>query len=166
MPQAAGTGSGTETAITTEYLAMRLDCLIELLQDCLGVTGDGGDDASDLQSFDGDNVILPTADNVGDSSTTRIAKAGNLADEGGDESIGGLLITKGGNRNLDAGACDSMADQREERSPLWTYACCPDIGLDKRDGHNATVSDVLDAVSDKFGLSTASILFVFTNFTV
>jgi hypothetical protein len=31
MPQAAGTGSETETAITTEYLAMRLDCLIELL---------------------------------------------------------------------------------------------------------------------------------------
>jgi hypothetical protein len=40
MPQAAGTGSVTETAITTEYLNMRLDRLIELLQDCLGVTGD------------------------------------------------------------------------------------------------------------------------------
>jgi hypothetical protein len=43
MPQAAGTGSVTETAITTEYLNMRLDRLIELLQDCLGVTGDSGD---------------------------------------------------------------------------------------------------------------------------
>jgi hypothetical protein len=27
-----------ETAMTTKYLAMRLDRLIELLQDCLGVT--------------------------------------------------------------------------------------------------------------------------------
>jgi hypothetical protein len=31
MPQAASTGLGTEMAITTEYLAMRLDHLIELL---------------------------------------------------------------------------------------------------------------------------------------
>jgi hypothetical protein len=37
------TGSGTETTITTEYLAMRFDHLIELLKDCLGVTGDSGD---------------------------------------------------------------------------------------------------------------------------
>jgi hypothetical protein len=36
MPQSAG--SGMETAMTTEYLAMRLDRLIELLQDWLGVT--------------------------------------------------------------------------------------------------------------------------------
>jgi hypothetical protein len=42
MPPAAGTGSGIEMVITTEYLAMRLDWLIELLQDCLG------DDAGDL----------------------------------------------------------------------------------------------------------------------
>jgi hypothetical protein len=38
MPPGASTGSGTETAITMEYLAMRIDRLIELLQDCLGVT--------------------------------------------------------------------------------------------------------------------------------
>jgi hypothetical protein len=36
MPQPAG--SGMETAMTTKYLAMRLDRLIELLQDWLGVT--------------------------------------------------------------------------------------------------------------------------------
>jgi hypothetical protein len=42
MPPTIGTGSGMETAITIEYLARRLDFLIELLQDCLGVTGDGG----------------------------------------------------------------------------------------------------------------------------
>jgi hypothetical protein len=49
MPSAVGTGSGTDKAITTEYMAMTLDCTIELFQDCLGVTGDllpKGDDAA------------------------------------------------------------------------------------------------------------------------
>jgi hypothetical protein len=89
MPPVAGTGSGTETAVTTEYLAMRLDQLIELLQDCLGVTGDNGDvlakgdDAGDLRSFGRDSVILPVADGADDSNAARIAKSGDLADEGG-----------------------------------------------------------------------------------
>jgi hypothetical protein len=33
----------TRLVTTTEYLAMRLDRLVELLQDCLGVTSDGSD---------------------------------------------------------------------------------------------------------------------------
>jgi hypothetical protein len=41
MPPTAEMGLGMETVITKEYLAMRHDHLIELLQDCLGVTGDG-----------------------------------------------------------------------------------------------------------------------------
>jgi hypothetical protein len=54
MPPTTGTTSGTETAITTKCLAMRFDHMIELLQDCLGVTGDGcdvlakGHDSGDL----------------------------------------------------------------------------------------------------------------------
>jgi hypothetical protein len=37
MPSAAGMDSEMEMRITTEYLAMRLDRLMELIQDCLGV---------------------------------------------------------------------------------------------------------------------------------
>jgi hypothetical protein len=67
MPSVAGMRSGTEMTITTKYLVMRLDRLIELLQGYLGVTGDGGnvlakgDDAGDLQSSGNDNAILPVA---------------------------------------------------------------------------------------------------------
>jgi hypothetical protein len=43
MPQTVGTGTGTKMVITTEYLAMRLDRQIELLQDCLGVIDNSGD---------------------------------------------------------------------------------------------------------------------------
>jgi hypothetical protein len=43
MPLTAEMGSGMETVIT-KYLAMRHDHLIELLQDCLGVIGDGVND--------------------------------------------------------------------------------------------------------------------------
>jgi hypothetical protein len=74
MPSAVSMGSGTKTAITTEYLAMRLDHLIELLHDCLGVTGDGGDvlakgdDTDDLQSSGGDNAILPATDGASDNN--------------------------------------------------------------------------------------------------
>jgi hypothetical protein len=102
MPSAAGLGLGTETAITTEYLAMRLDHLIELLQDCLGVTGDDdvlakGYDIDDLQSSGGDSVILHAADDAGDSSSTRIAEGANHADEGGGSAVpsgvGSLLRT-------------------------------------------------------------------------
>jgi hypothetical protein len=49
MPSAVGTGSGTDKAITTEYMVMTLDCPIELFQDYLGVTGNllaKGDDAA------------------------------------------------------------------------------------------------------------------------
>jgi hypothetical protein len=38
----------------------------------------------------------------------------DLADEDGGEGLGGLLVAKGGGCNLDTGACDSMANQREE----------------------------------------------------
>jgi hypothetical protein len=118
MPPVTGTGTGTKMTITTEYLAMRLDRLIELLQDCLGVTGDGGDlqakgdDVGDLQSSDDDST-RPTADGTGDSSAARIAEGRSLADEGGgstepsnggSEGIGGLLTVKGGGCDLDAGA--------------------------------------------------------------
>jgi hypothetical protein len=123
MPLVADTGSRTETTITTEYLAMRLDRLIELLQDCLGVASDGGDvlakgdDAGDLQSSSGDSVILPTANGAGDSSVARIAEGDDPADEGGGEGVGGLLIAKGGGCNMDISTCNSMADQREAEVP-------------------------------------------------
>jgi hypothetical protein len=110
MPPTVGMGSGTETAITAEYLAMRLDRLIELLQDCLGVTGDDGDvlakgdDADNLQSFNGDNAILPATDGAGNNSATRITQGSKLADEGdgsttpsggGGKSVDGLLASNG-----------------------------------------------------------------------
>jgi hypothetical protein len=85
MPPTVGTDSGMEVVIAIEYLAMRLDCLIELLQDCLGVTGDGDDilakdnDTDDLLSSSGDSVILPLADGAGDSNATWIVEGGNLA---------------------------------------------------------------------------------------
>jgi hypothetical protein len=88
----AGTGSGTEMMINTEYLVMRLDRLIELLQECLGVTGDGGNVlAKGDDAGDGDNAILPMADGVGDSSTEQITKGGDHADEDSGEGVGGLL---------------------------------------------------------------------------
>jgi hypothetical protein len=60
---------------------------------------------------------------------------------------------------------------RRRRSPPWTSASHPDVGLDTRDGRNAAAGDVLDTVGDlladdKFGLSAASILPVFAKFTV
>jgi hypothetical protein len=116
MPLVVGTGSETETAITTDYLAMRLDHLIELIQGRLGVTSDSGDflatgdDAGDLQSSGGNSVILPATNDAGDSSTARIAEGGDLASKGGGNGIGGLLAVKGSGCNLDVVACDSMAD--------------------------------------------------------
>jgi hypothetical protein len=86
MPPTVGMDSGTEMAIATEYLAMRLDRLIELLRDCLGVTGDdddvlaNGDDTDDLLSSSSDSVILPLANGAGDSNATRITEGGDLAD--------------------------------------------------------------------------------------
>jgi hypothetical protein len=99
MPPIADMGSGTEKAITMKYLAMRHDHLIELLQDCLGVTSDGvnvlakGDDTGDRQSSDGNSAILPAADGTGDSSATRIMEGCEsvVLSGGGDEGIGGLL---------------------------------------------------------------------------
>jgi hypothetical protein len=50
---------------------MRLDHLIELLQDCLSVTGDSSDvlaksdNTDDLQSYDSDSAILPAVDGAG-----------------------------------------------------------------------------------------------------
>jgi hypothetical protein len=103
---------------------MRLDRLIESLQDYLGVTGDGGDilakgdDAGDLWSFGGDSAILPAANGAGDNSVAWITEGDDLADEGGGEGIGVLLGAKGRSCNLDASACDSMADQLEEGVPI------------------------------------------------
>jgi hypothetical protein len=44
-------------------------------------------------------------------------EGGKLAGEGGIEGIGILLTAKGGDCNLSAGACDSMADQHKEEFP-------------------------------------------------
>jgi hypothetical protein len=82
MPPIADMSSGTETTITMEYLTMRHDHLIELLQDCLGVTDDGvnilakGNDVGDLQSSDGNSAILPVANRTSDSSATQIMEGG------------------------------------------------------------------------------------------
>jgi hypothetical protein len=68
---------------------MRFDHLIELLQDCLGVTGDDddilakGDDVGNHQSSNDDSAILPVADRAGYSNAEWIAEGDDLADEGG-----------------------------------------------------------------------------------
>jgi hypothetical protein len=101
-------------------MAMRLDRLIELLQDCLGVNGDGGDilakgyNAGDLHSSGGGSVILPVIYDIDDSSVAWIMEGSDLVGIGGGEGVDSLLVVKGGSCNLDASVCDSMANQHTE----------------------------------------------------
>jgi hypothetical protein len=94
---------------------------------------------------------------------------GDLADEGGGEGVGGLLTAKDDNSDLDARACNSMADQREEEAPTMDIYEPPGRKLDAWDGRDVAGSDVLNVVGDlladdKFGLSAASMLSVFAKF--
>jgi hypothetical protein len=85
MPPTAGMSSAMETAIVTEYLAMRLDRLIELFQDCLGITGDVltmGDGGGDLLNSSGDSVILLGATGDGDNSVVRTTESDSFGGDG------------------------------------------------------------------------------------
>jgi hypothetical protein len=111
LPPCRRHGFVTETMITTEYLAMRFGCLIELLRDCLGVTVDGGDSG-----------ILLATDGAGDSSASRIVEGGDLPDDGGGEGVGALLAAKGGGCNLDAGVMNSTCiHMRAKRLNIYMY---------------------------------------------
>jgi hypothetical protein len=156
MSPAAGIDSGTETAITTEYLVMRIDRLIELIQDCLCVIGDGSN-------------VLAKRDNMLDA----ISSSGDMHPSVLD--ICGVSIldvcgvsTSGGNILVTFGTTSPGTDDG-----LWGV----DGILGAPDGNLWGVGGILDTMGNdltttnsdtmgKFGLSVASILSVFSKVIV